>query len=241
MVAESGMLLWIGINKSLAQIELHQQLRSLDCLLKYIHVTTPRVYGSTSDWIEEDFKFNLALSMPSYVCDMHLKTFFSGFDFPVIFTRSANVYGPGQQLYRVIPRAILSCKSEIKMSLHGDGASTRSFLHVDDMVDATIKICERGEPGETYHISDTKLISIKSLIELIAKEFELRLDQVATTTNERLGKDSSYKLSASKLRKDLNWEPKRSLDSGLKETILWVEKYYEELKDLPWITFTKHK
>ena len=220
----------------MSQIELHQILMSLDKLKKYVHVTTPEVYGSTSDWIEEDIPFNPSTPYAASraACDMHLKTFFEGFNFPVVFTRSANVYGPGQQLYRVIPKAILSCMSRNKMSLHGEGSSRRSFLHVDDMVDATIKICEKGLLGETYHISASQLISIKDLIEKIALQFGLSLEQITIQTPERLGKDTSYMLSSKKLKETLNWEPKVSLNDGLNETIEWINNYYSELMAESW-------
>lgn len=237
MVAESweAPIDWYQTNL-IAQIELHQTLRALDGLIKYVHVTTPEVYGSTPDWIDEDQEFNPSTPYAASraACDLHLRTFFSGLKFPVVFTRSANVYGPGQQLYRVVPRAILSCVSGMKLPLHGNGDSTRSFLHVDDMVDATLAICENGSLGQTYHISDQELISISGLVEKIAKKFGMSLEQVAERSQDRLGKDASYRLSSKKLRTELNWSPKRTLNDGLSQTISWVEKYYPDLKTHPW-------
>lgn len=237
MVAESweAPIDWYQTNL-IAQIELHQTLRALDGLIKYVHVTTPEVYGSTPDWIEEDQEFNPSTPYAASraACDLHLRTFFSGLKFPVVFTRSANVYGPGQQLYRVVPRAILSCVSGMKLPLHGNGESTRSLLHVDDMVDATLAICENGSLGQTYHISDQELISISGLVEKIAKKFGMSLEQVAERSQDRLGKDASYRLSSKKLRTELNWSPKRTLNDGLSQTISWVQKYYPDLKTHPW-------
>ena len=59
---------------------------------------------------------------------MQLLSFHKAYDFPVVFTRAANVYGPGQQLYRIIPRTILSLKSGKKLNLEGGGYSQRSFI-----------------------------------------------------------------------------------------------------------------
>ena len=69
----------------------------------------PHIYGSTDEgWMKESFNFSpstpYAVSRAS--CDLHLLSFFKAYDFPVVFTRAANVYGPGQQLYRIIPRTI---------------------------------------------------------------------------------------------------------------------------------------
>ena len=99
------------------QVKLHDQLRKLKFINKYVHVTTPEAYGSTHGWIKESFNF--APSTPYAVsraaCDLHLMSFFKAYNFPVVFTRAANVYGPGQQLYRIIPRTILYARLGKKM------------------------------------------------------------------------------------------------------------------------------
>ena len=112
MVAESWLnpTHWYRTNVT-AQVALHDALRKKPFLEKYVHVTTPEVYGSTDgDWIKEHNHF--APSTPYAVsraaCDLHLHSFYQSYGFPVVFTRAANVYGPGQQLYRIIPRTLLS-------------------------------------------------------------------------------------------------------------------------------------
>ena len=107
-----------------AQVALHDALRQKPFLQKYVHVTTPEVYGSTDGgWIRENNNF--APSTPYAVsraaCDLHLHSFHEAYDFPVVFTRAANVYGPGQQLYRIIPRTLLSARTGKPMQLHGGG------------------------------------------------------------------------------------------------------------------------
>jgi dTDP-glucose 4,6-dehydratase len=132
-----------------AQVKLHDQLRKLKFIKKYVHVTTPEVYGSTDGWIKENFVF--APSTPYAVsraaCDLHLMSFFKAYQFPVVFTRAANVYGPGQQLYRIIPRTMLYARLGKKMNLQGGGSSIRSFIHMDDVSMATLKIASEGNPG----------------------------------------------------------------------------------------------
>ena len=138
-----------------AQVILHQRLRKLDFLKKYVHVTTPEVYGNTKGWIEENnhFEPSTPYAVSRAACDLHLISFFKAFDFPVVFTRAANVYGSGQQLYRIIPRAMLFAKTGKKLLLHGGGQSIRSFIHIEDVANATLKIALGGIPGTTYHIS----------------------------------------------------------------------------------------
>ena len=128
----------------MAQVALHDVLREKTYLQKYVHVSTPEVYGSTDGgWIKEHNHF--APSTPYAVsraaCDLHLQSFYEAYGFPVVFTRAANVYGPGQQLYRIIPRTLLSTRTGKPMKLHGGkfrtilythkGCSTRNFATSD--------------------------------------------------------------------------------------------------------------
>ena len=105
---------------------MHDSLRLRSFIEKYIHVSTPEVYGSSNGgWIKENK--NYAPTTPYAVsraaCDLHLHSFNKAYDFPVIFTRAANVYGEGQQLYRIITRAILSARTGRSLKLHGGGRS----------------------------------------------------------------------------------------------------------------------
>lgn len=218
-----------------ANVKLHDKLRSLEWLKKYVHVTTPEVYGSTEGWFKESFHF--APSTPYAVsraaCDLHLLSFFRAYDFPVVFTRAANVYGPGQQLYRIIPRAIVSARLGQVLPLHGGGASLRSFIHIRDVAEATYRVALRGKPGEAYHISTTQCISIRELVEKIADLTGVPFTALAQVTEDRLGKDQAYLLDSEKIRAEFAWCDHYSLAEGLKETLQWVDENYSELKDLP--------
>ena len=131
MVAESWLnpTHWYKTN-ILSQVRFHDELRKLESLKKYIHVTTPEVYGSTNNaWISEDHRFDptTPYAVSRAACDMHLKSFFKAYGFPVVFTRAANVYGPGQQLYRIIPRTLLSAKTGKKLELHNGRSFNKKF------------------------------------------------------------------------------------------------------------------
>ena len=165
---------------------------------------------------------------------MSLKTFFDAYQFPVVFTRAANVYGPGQQLYRIIPRTILSVLTGKKLQLHGGGHSTRSFIHIRDVADATHKIATQGEIGETYHISTNEIITIRGLVEKICQMLSVGFETCVEVVGERLGKDAAYTLDSSKVRNNLGWKDEVSLDEGLNDCIEWVKLNLEDLKALPW-------
>lgn len=217
------------------QVLLHDQLRKLRFMKKYVHVTTPEVYGSTDGWIGESFHF--APSTPYAVsraaCDLHLISFFKAYQFPVCFTRAANVYGPGQQLYRIMPRAMLFARLGKQMQLHGGGLSIRSFIHIDDVADATLRIAKDGVPGESYHISTRDTVSIRKLVEQVCVLTGVAFSDLAVVTEDRLGKDQAYLLDSSKIREELGWTDCINLETGLKQTLNWVDNNLDTLKALP--------
>jgi dTDP-glucose 4,6-dehydratase len=207
----------------------------LDFLKRYVHISTPEVYGSCEGFVKEDFPFNPSTpyAVSRAAADMSLRTFRTAYDFPVVTTRAANVYGPGQQLYRIIPRTILFVLLGKKIELHGGGSSTRSFIHMRDVSDATWKIAEHGENGSTYHISTDEVISIKDLVAIICAKLGVRFEDHVEIVGERLGKDSAYHLDSTKVRTELGWADQINLDVGVDECISWVQGNLETLRNEP--------
>ena len=238
MVAESWLnpTHWYRTNV-VAQVALHDALRQKPFLQKYVHVTTPEVYGSTDGgWIKEHNHF--APSTPYAVsraaCDLHLLSFYQAYGFPVVFTRAANVYGPGQQLYRIIPRTLLSTRTGETMQLHGGGHSVRAFIHIKDVVRGTLRLASEGEPGSTWHLSTQESCSIKELVEQICALAGASFSELVQSSEERLGKDQSYLLDSSAMRQVHGWSDQVSLKQGLQETLAWVDANLATLKTLPW-------
>lgn len=208
-----------------------EEIRKLPSLRKYVHVTTPEVYGSTTDWISENSQFSPSTpyAVSRAAGDMHLLTMYRAKNFPVVFTRTANVYGPGQALYRIVPKTILSALLNRNLRLEGGGTSRRSFIHIDDASEATYRVARLGAVGQTYHISTNELISIKQLVQKIFEKTNGDYAKNVVEIEDRVGKDLGYFLDSSKIRKELNWQSKVSLDEGLKQTILWATENLQEL------------
>ena len=222
---------WINTNV-IAITNIVSLLKDYDRLEKFIQITTPEVYGSTSVKIKEETM--LQPSTPYAVSraagDMMLKIYHEQFGLPVNFTRAANVYGPGQQLYRIIPRTILACFTGQKLVLEGGGLSKRSFIHMDDVSSATLAIAQSEFIGETFHISTEEFVSIRALVEKIIDMIGVNFEDVVTLGSERLGKDQAYFLDSQKVRKSLGWKDKITLEQGLEETIGWVKDNLHALR-----------
>jgi dTDP-glucose 4,6-dehydratase len=138
-------------------VRFHERLRRCEFLKKYVHVTTPEVYGSsTGGAVKEDAAFNPSTpyAVSRAAADMSLRAYFNAYEFPVVFTRAANVYGPGQQLYRIVPRTAFFIKLGRKLQLDGGGRSTRSFIHARDVAEATLRAARDGRDLPYLHRKD---------------------------------------------------------------------------------------
>jgi dTDP-glucose 4,6-dehydratase len=231
---------WMMTNV-VSAVRLHDILRNYDGLERYVHVTTPEVYGSTEGWVKEDAPFNPSTpyAVSRAAGDMSLRTYFANYQFPVVFTRAANVYGPGQQLYRIVPRTIVAAIGGQKLRLDGGGKSVRVFIHMTDVSDATLKIAQNGALGETYHISGYELVSIRALVEMILKRLGKSFEDCVEIGPERPGKDTAYTLDSFKLRTELGWRDTLSLQQGIDDVIAWAERFRTDIPKLP--TKYEHK
>ncbi len=236
MVAESWErpVDWYRTNV-LANVAFHDRLRSADWLEKYVHVGTPEVYGSTTGRIDEGAPFHPSTPYAASraACDLHLSTFLQRYGFPVVWTRAANVYGPGQQLYRIVPRTILAVRTGKRLKLHGGGRSVRSFIHIRDVADATLRVARQAEPGSCFHLSTERFVSIRELVEILCGLLRVDIEAVVETSEERPGKDPAYYLDSGRARRDLGWADSTPLERGLEETIAWVDEHQRELMRQP--------
>lgn len=202
---------------------LADRLRAWGGLEKFVQVSTPEVYGTTETFLKEDASFrpSTPYAVSRAAADMHLRLLHAAYGFPVVFTRTVNVYGPGQQPYRIVPKTILSVLHAKKLQLHGGGRSTRAFIHIRDVAEATRRVALYGVPGGVYHVATSRQTAIRDLVALICDRMGVTVDQVVEPGDERLGKDMAYQLDYWKIRRVLDWEDTTRLEDGLAETIAW--------------------
>jgi dTDP-glucose 4,6-dehydratase len=225
---------WMETNV-VATVRLHDGLRRRSFLKKYVHVSTPEVYGTCQGLIAESTSYNPSTpyAVSRAAADLSLMTFLRNYGFPVVFTRAANVFGPGQQLYRIIPRALLLFLTGRRLQLHGGGRSVRSFIHIQDVAEGTLAAARKAAPGEIFHLSTRVNISVRALVEQLAARVGVRFEDVVEMVDDRPGKDSAYLLDSSKARAQLGWEPRRTLAEGIEDTLGWINDHRDALLAQP--------
>ncbi len=226
---------WFKTN-GLGMVNLVNGLRQRDYLKKYIHISTPEVYGAISGNMKEDpYYYNPSspYAASKAAGDLFIWTTAKVWNFPAVMIRSTNVYGIHQQLYRIIPRTIIYLKMGKKIELQGGGKAIKSFIHIRDVVDGIYKASQSKTP-ELYHLSpDGDGNVIADVVKLVCEKMGYRLQDSTISTGDRIGQDARYVLNSEKARNELSWKPGVQFEKGIDEMITWIEENWEEIKKQP--------
>ena len=149
------------------------------------------------------------------------------FKLPVLLSNCSNNYGPYHFPEKLIPLIILNALDGKPLPIYGKGDNVRDWLYVEDHARALWLINRQGVPGETYNIGGnserTNLEVVEEccriLDELVPKA-ESYSKQI-TFVSDRPGHDLRYAIDASKLKRELGWEPQITFSEGLRATVKW--------------------
>ena len=141
----------------------------------------------------------------------------------------SNNYGPYQFPEKLIPLIIINCLSNKSLPVYGKGENIRDWLYVEDHCKAINLILQEGAIGDTYNIGGNNEISNINIVESICTILDKlkpsnsgkSYKQLISFVKDRPGHDFRYAINTTKIKKDLNWEPKETFDSGLRKTIKW--------------------
>lgn len=208
------------------------------------HVSTDEVYGSLTDHglFTEETRYDPSspYSASKAASDHLVRAYHRTFGLPVKLTNCSNNYGPRQFPEKLIPLMVLNALEGKPLPIYGAGRNVRDWLYVDDHCEAIWRVIERGRVGETYNIGGN---SEKANIDVVreicgvlaeetgrpAREFE----RLMTFVPDRPGHDLRYAMDTSRIRTELQWEPKESFASGLRKTVRWYldnRKWVEQVQ-----------
>jgi len=207
-------------------------------------VSTDEVYGSLGDkgFFTEKTAYDPSspYSASKAAADHLARAYFRTYGLPVVITNCSNNYGPYQFPEKLIPLMILNALEGKALPVYGKGANVRDWLYVEDHCEALWTVAERGKQGETYNIggnNEWKNIDIvHKICETLAAEVgkvPQDFEKLITFVQDRPGHDLRYAIDASKIKRELGWEPKETFESGLRKTIRWYlgnQRWVESVK-----------
>ena len=205
---------------------------------RFLQVSTDEVYGTLP---ENDKKKKFTEMTPlsphspysasKAAADCIVKSYFDTFEFPILITRCSNNFGPFQFPEKLIPLMIINALNDKFLPIYGDGKNIRDWLYVDDHCEAIWQVILKGKPGEVYNIGgNNELLNIE-IVHMIL-EYLNKPKSLIEYVKDRLGHDRRYAIDASKIKAELNWEPKRNFETMIKETIEWYISNINWVKDV---------
>ncbi|WP_455372188.1 dTDP-glucose 4,6-dehydratase [Limibacillus halophilus] len=200
---------------------------------RFLQVSTDEVYGSlgpTGVFTEETpYQPNSPYSASKASSDHFARAWQRTFGLPVMISHCSNNYGPYQLPEKLIPVTILAGLEGRQIPIYGTGSNIRDWLHVEDHVEALELIVRKGTPGNTYNIgadAETTNLDMAKAICACLDEFledspHRPHEGLITFVQDRPGHDLRYAIDSSRMRDELGWRPRHSLQEGLRQTVAW--------------------
>jgi dTDP-glucose 4,6-dehydratase len=194
------------------------------------HISTDEVYGDLE--LDDPTKFtpdrpynpSSPYSSTKAGSDLLVRAWARSFGVQVTISNCSNNYGPYQHVEKFIPRQVTEILEDRKPKLYGTGENVRDWIHTEDHSSGVLAILERGKIGETYLIGANGEKNNKEVVELILETMG-KDPKDYDHVNDRPGHDLRYAIDATKLRSELNWEPKYTdFRAGLVDTINWYKE-----------------
>jgi dTDP-glucose 4,6-dehydratase len=215
-----------------ALAKMTEGLASRDYLERWIQIGSSELYGAVDHAATEEdpLRPTSPYSVSKAAGDMHLLALNPVTKFPFNILRPSNAYGPGQQLHRVLPRAVLCGLTGTKLPLHGGGRAKKSYIHAQDLARGIHLVAERAPLGKIYNMGPESPVSIRELVERVAAELRIPFEQLCEVTADRPGEDAQYWLDSSAIKRDLGWEPEISIEDGIRDMIAWGREHVDYLR-----------
>ena len=202
---------------------------------KILITSTSEVYG-TAQYVPIDEKHPKQPQSPYSAskigADMMAMSFYNAFELPVVIVRPFNTYGPRQSARAIIPTIITQIANGEKEINLGDITPTRDFNFVKDTCRGFIELMNcAAAVGEEVNISSNYEISMRDILELIAKIMKSDVKFFEDTQRIRPKKSEVFRLwgDNTKIKNLTGFTPQYSIEQGLTETINWF-RVTENLK-----------
>jgi dTDP-glucose 4,6-dehydratase len=200
---------------------------------RFLHVSTDEVYGSLGDTgrFTEDTAYapNSPYSASKAASDHLVRAFHHTYGLPVLTTNCSNNYGPYQFPEKLVPLIIARALAGGPLPVYGDGRNVRDWLYVGDHCTAIGAVLDGGRVGETYNVggdAEMQNIEVVNTICALLDERRPRGDGLPRSSQivfvkDRPGHDRRYAIDASKLKRELGWQPAHTFAQGIADTVDW--------------------
>jgi dTDP-glucose 4,6-dehydratase len=201
---------------------------------RFVHISTDEVYGTLGPHdpaFTEDHPHrpNSPYAASKAASDHLVRAWHHTYGLPVLTTNCSNNYGPRHFPEKLIPLLITRALEGQALPIYGDGLQVRDWLHVRDHCAAIRRVLQAGALGRTYNIGGnnerTNLQVVDTLCAILdslrpradGQSYRLQITHV----DDRPGHDRRYAIDASRIARELGWEPAVRFEDGLRDTVHW--------------------
>jgi dTDP-glucose 4,6-dehydratase len=204
---------------------------------RFQHISTDEVFGSLGPAEKGGGKFsettpyapNSPYSASKAASDHLVRAWHHTYGLPTLATNCSNNYGPYHFPEKLIPLVIIRALRGERLPVYGQGLNVRDWLHVEDHAEALLAVLMKGTPGETYNVGgdcERRNIDVVRAIcglldEMLADSPNRPHEKLIEFVTDRPGHDARYAIDASKIRRELGWQPRHTFDAGLRDTVRW--------------------
>ena len=201
---------------------------------KFHHISTDEVFGDLpfdSGIFTEETPYapSSPYSASKASSDHLVRAWGETYGLPIVLSNCSNNYGPYHFPEKLIPLVVLNAMDEKPLPVYGNGLNVRDWLYVDDHARALAVVATKGALGESYNIGGnverTNIAVVKQICATLDEKFPrdngVLYAELITMVSDRPGHDRRYAIDATKIKRDLGWEPSETFESGLEKTIEW--------------------
>ena len=199
---------------------------------RFYHVSTDEVYGSlgAEGLFTETTPYdpNSPYSASKASSDHFVRAYGETYGLPYVITNCSNNYGPNHFPEKLIPLFINNIINNKPLPVYGNGKYTRDWLFVEDHAVAIDLVFHEGRNHETYNIGGFNEWQNIDLVKLLCQQMDVKLnrnsgdsEKLIAYVTDRPGHDLRYAIDASKINKELGWQPSVTFEQGLERTIDW--------------------
>jgi len=205
---------------------------------KIIHAGSSEIYGDPK-YVPIDENHPLQPRSPyaaaKAAAENLLESYYHTYGLPVVESRFFNIYGPNQGLDQAIPKFILQCLNERKITIYGDGMQTRDYTFVEDAVHAYGLLgIKKGLEGKVINFGAGKEITIKELAELIIKLTKSK-SKLHFSKKLRTGETPRLLCDPKLAKNELGWSAKIDIVTGLEKTVEYFRGKEHLVSNLPYM------
>jgi dTDP-glucose 4,6-dehydratase len=199
---------------------------------RFMHVSTDEVYGSlgTEGFFTEETAYDprSPYSASKASSDHFTMAWYHTYGLPVVMSNCSNNYGSYHFPEKLIPLMINNIKNNKPLPVYGKGENVRDWLFVEDHARAIDVIFHKGKTGDKYNVGGFNEWKNIDIVHLLCKVMDTKLGRpegtsakLITYVTDRPGHDLRYAIDATKLNKELGWEPSLQFEEGLEKTVDW--------------------